>query len=94
MTFDDSSSSTIILKQDTQTPQQLTFRDLFRFATKKEVVLNFIGILFAVASGATIPINTVIFGNLIDALTFWEQQRFPGQLITKEALEGIIEIIK
>jgi len=91
MTFEDSTSSTVVLKQHAAPAQQrLTFRDLFRFATKKELALNFIGIIFAIGSGSIVPINTIIFGNLIDSLTFWQQQKFPGQLVTKEALEGTL----
>lgn len=42
---------------------------LFRFATKTELILNFIGIILACASGAAQPLMTLIFGRLSNTFT-------------------------
>ncbi|TXT05079.1 hypothetical protein VHUM_03899 [Vanrija humicola] len=42
---------------------------LFRFATPFERMLNFIGLIIAAAAGATLPVMTIIFGNLTSSFT-------------------------
>ncbi|PPQ73650.1 hypothetical protein CVT26_010608 [Gymnopilus dilepis] len=52
-------------------PKPVSFFQLFRYATKFELSLNFIGIVAAVASGAAQPLMTLLFGNLTqDFVTF------------------------
>ncbi|GAA5851199.1 hypothetical protein JCM8547_004164 [Rhodosporidiobolus lusitaniae] len=46
-----------------------SFRDLFRFHTKLELFMNFIGIIAAVAAGVAQPAMTILFGNLTTAFT-------------------------
>ncbi|KAG8940248.1 GTPase-activating protein [Tulasnella sp. 424] len=40
------------------------FRDLFRYSTKVELFLDFIGLICAAAAGAAQPLMTILFGNL------------------------------
>ncbi|KAL1405645.1 GTPase-activating protein [Vanrija albida] len=42
---------------------------LFRFATPFERMLNLLGLVIAAAAGATLPVMTIIFGNLTTAFT-------------------------
>lgn len=46
---------------------------MFRFATRTEIILNMIGLVFAAAAGATQPLMTLIFGRLTN--TFNEYGR-------------------
>ncbi|CEQ39138.1 SPOSA6832_00638 [Sporobolomyces salmonicolor] len=46
-----------------------TFTQLFRYSTSFELVLNFIGLICAVAAGAAQPVMTIAFGNLTTAFT-------------------------
>lgn len=48
--------------------ETIPFRQLFRFATQSDLILFFISVIFAAGSGATMPIFTLFFGNLLDAL--------------------------
>ncbi|KAK4053219.1 hypothetical protein OIO90_003993 [Microbotryomycetes sp. JL221] len=45
------------------------FTELFRYATKFEVMLNGLGLVAAIVSGATQPLMTVVFGALTSAFT-------------------------
>lgn len=42
---------------------------LFKYATRKELALNFIGLLCAIAAGAGQPLMTLFFGNITKAFT-------------------------
>jgi ATP-binding cassette subfamily B (MDR/TAP) protein 1 len=42
----------------------VSFTSLFRFATPREVLINFLGLAAAVAAGAAQPVMTIIFGRL------------------------------
>lgn len=54
-------------KDDTNVPKPVGFFRLFRFATKFELTINFIGLVLAAAAGATQPLMTLIFGRLTTA---------------------------
>lgn len=45
-------------------PPPVSFFKLFRFSTKFELVLNFIGLIAAAAAGAAQPMMSLLFGNL------------------------------
>ncbi|KAG2126824.1 ste6-like protein [Suillus clintonianus] len=52
-------------------PVPVSFLSLFRYSTRFEIMLNLFGIICAVAAGASQPLMTFIFGNLIqDFITF------------------------
>ncbi|KAL1409886.1 GTPase-activating protein [Vanrija albida] len=53
--------------KDDNLPKPIPFHRLFRFATKLELTLNFIGLVLAAAAGATQPLMTLIFGRLTTA---------------------------
>ncbi|XP_016973684.1 ATP-dependent translocase ABCB1 [Drosophila rhopaloa] len=46
--------------------KQVSYFQLFRYATKKDRMLYAIGLLSAVATGLTTPANSLVFGNLAD----------------------------
>ena len=45
----------------------VSYLQLFRFATRREVVLIIIGILSAIAGGCSMPVMIILFGQLADA---------------------------
>ncbi|GAA5842598.1 hypothetical protein JCM9279_003631 [Rhodotorula babjevae] len=45
------------------------FSELFRYTTKFELAMNFIGIICAIAAGVAQPAMTILFGNLTTAFT-------------------------
>ncbi|KAG2073837.1 P-loop containing nucleoside triphosphate hydrolase protein [Suillus decipiens] len=48
-----------------------SFLSLFRYSTRFEIMLNFFGVIFAVAAGASQPLMTLVFGNMTqDFVTF------------------------
>ncbi|EKM58407.1 uncharacterized protein PHACADRAFT_252704 [Phanerochaete carnosa HHB-10118-sp] len=47
--------------------QPVSFRSLFRFATPFEVFINWAGLVAATASGAAMPLMTLLFGRLIQS---------------------------
>ncbi|KDN46982.1 P-loop containing nucleoside triphosphate hydrolase protein [Tilletiaria anomala UBC 951] len=49
---------------DETQPNKASLRDLFRFATKWELLVNFVGLIAATAAGVAQPLMTVVFGNL------------------------------
>jgi hypothetical protein len=59
---------------------------LYRHATKQDVGWNYLGVIMSCVAGVTVPLTTIIFGDLIDTFALWQIQRFPGQLITAEEL--------
>jgi hypothetical protein len=50
------------------------------------VIGNYVGVIMSTISGVTIPLTTLVFGELIDTFALWQIQQFPGQLITAEEL--------
>jgi hypothetical protein len=63
-----------------------TYLDIYKFATKFELFLNFIGIIAAIVSGVVQPLMTLIFGNLTTAFTDFGTRLALGQ-DTSEARE-------
>ncbi|KAL5482696.1 hypothetical protein ACEPAI_9290 [Sanghuangporus weigelae] len=55
------------LKSDDSAPKEVGFTELFRFSTKPELVLDFVGLVCAAAAGAAQPLMSIIFGNLTEA---------------------------
>jgi len=70
----DNNSSSSSPSSSTPPASAVSFRQLFRFATKTDLVLFYLGTIFAAASGATMPIFTLFFGNLLDALNSADRQ--------------------
>ncbi|KAH8114710.1 multidrug resistance protein 1 [Phellopilus nigrolimitatus] len=48
-------------------PKEVAFSELFRYTTKFEFFLNFVGLITAIAAGAAQPLMSIIFGNLTQA---------------------------
>ncbi|GAA5897055.1 hypothetical protein JCM8208_006155 [Rhodotorula glutinis] len=46
-----------------------SFRELFRYTTKFELAMNFVGLICAIAAGVAQPAMTILFGNLTTAFT-------------------------
>lgn len=57
--------------------RKATYLDLYKFSTKYELLLDFIGIICAIASGVVQPLMTVVFGNLTTAFV-----RFGNELLS------------
>ncbi|KAL5524544.1 hypothetical protein ACEPAF_9684 [Sanghuangporus sanghuang] len=55
------------LKSDDSAPKEVSFAELFRFSTKPELVLDFVGLVCAATAGAAQPLMSIIFGNLTEA---------------------------
>lgn len=56
-----------------------TYLDIYKFATKFELFLNFIGIIAAIVSGVVQPLMTLIFGNLTTSFTEYGTRLALGQ---------------
>ncbi|KAK4047990.1 hypothetical protein OIV83_005024 [Microbotryomycetes sp. JL201] len=77
------------------------FAELFRFATKFELALNFIGLIAAIVSGATQPLMTVVFGSLTSAFTNYartlaEASQQPGpsaQIAVENARNSLFDVV-
>ena len=69
-----------------QQPERLKLLDLYRFATRGEIVLNIVGLVLCMVAGVTMPLITIVFGDLIDLFSKWTGQAFPGQLVTADQL--------
>ncbi|GBC34824.2 ABC multidrug transporter Mdr1 [Rhizophagus irregularis DAOM 181602=DAOM 197198] len=50
-----------------------TYWQLYRFASKRDWLIMIIGTIFAIISGAAIPITTVIFGEMINYFTNFQK---------------------
>ncbi|PWN43517.1 putative Leptomycin B resistance protein pmd1 [Ceraceosorus guamensis] len=55
-------------------PYKATTGDLFRFATKFELFLNFLGLIAACGAGVAQPLMTVVFGNLTTSFLDYTNQ--------------------
>ena len=49
------------------TPKSISFHELFRFATRRDLVLVAVGALASVAGGCSMPVMIILFGQLADA---------------------------
>lgn len=47
-------------------PPPVSLFQLFRFATPLEITLNLVGLVFAAAAGAALPLMSLIFGNITE----------------------------
>lgn len=60
-----SSEEAAILKRQVETPDiKVGMTTLYRYATRIDLILLFIGAVCAIASGAILPLMTVVFGSL------------------------------
>ncbi|KAG8819207.1 GTPase-activating protein [Serendipita sp. 399] len=50
--------------KEKDSPPPVSLFQLYRFSTKTQIACNLIGLVFAIASGATQPLMTLLFGNL------------------------------
>ncbi|KAG6907876.1 hypothetical protein DXG01_007040 [Tephrocybe rancida] len=60
----DEKSSDIIPEAKTPEVAPVSFTQLFRFSTKYELCINFIGLICAAAAGSASPLMSLLFGNL------------------------------
>lgn len=58
-----------ILRRQIETPnrEDVTWRTLFRFASRQDLVVIAVSSICAIAAGAAVPLNTVILGSLAGA---------------------------
>ncbi|GJJ15592.1 hypothetical protein Clacol_009870 [Clathrus columnatus] len=65
---DDSTEGEAVTFAAPTTPQlpPVSFTSLFRFATKLEIFLDFLGLIAAACAGAAQPLMSLLFGNLIN----------------------------
>ena len=49
------------------TPKSISFHELFRFATRRGLVLVAVGVLASIAGGCSMPVMIILFGQLADA---------------------------
>jgi ATP-binding cassette subfamily B (MDR/TAP) protein 1 len=62
------------------------FFSIFRYSKRNEKILMLVGVFFSVVAGAALPISTVFIGDMVDAMSLWEQR-----LISVEAFLTAIE---
>ncbi|CAB4426820.1 unnamed protein product [Rhizophagus irregularis] len=62
-----------------------TYWQLYRFASKRDWLIMIIGTIFAIISGAAIPITTVIFGEMINYFTNFQK----GQISNANFLDKV-----
>lgn len=58
-------------------------RELFRFATKFDLLLNFIGLVAAAAAGAAQPLMTIVFGSLTSEFLIYQNDVVLGTEISQ-----------
>jgi len=66
--------------------KQVSYFQLFRYATNKDRGLYAIGLLSAVATGLTTPANSLIFGNLAGASESVSSSFIPQSFVGVEAI--------
>ncbi|BGP40022.1 hypothetical protein JCM10450v2_004002 [Rhodotorula kratochvilovae] len=70
------------------------FRDLFRYTTKLELLLNGIGLLCAIAAGVAQPGMTILFGSLTTAFTNYGRMTMAGAAdATPEAIADARDVL-
>ncbi|GES94504.1 ABC multidrug transporter Mdr1 [Rhizophagus clarus] len=52
-----------------------TYWQLYRFASKRDWLIMIIGSIFAIVSGAAIPVTTVVFGEMINYFTEFQKKQ-------------------
>ncbi|TIA91996.1 hypothetical protein E3P99_00799 [Wallemia hederae] len=50
-------------------PKPATFLQLFKYATRFEIMLNILGLFFALGSGVTQPVLSIVFGRMVTDMT-------------------------
>lgn len=59
-----------VLRRQVQTPDvKVGFATLYRYSTRVDLILLFVGSVCSIASGAILPLMTVVFGNLQGAFS-------------------------
>ncbi|KZT11907.1 P-loop containing nucleoside triphosphate hydrolase protein [Laetiporus sulphureus 93-53] len=54
-------------KDETEPAKAVSFFSMFRFATRREISMNIVGLVAAAAAGAAQPLMSLLFGNLTEA---------------------------
>ncbi|XXQ31746.1 ABC transporter transmembrane region [Plasmodiophora brassicae] len=62
------------------------FLNLLRYATSGDWLMNGVGIIMSMATGAARPLISLVFGALIDTFAQWEAQKHVGDIITADEL--------
>ncbi|TIB58011.1 hypothetical protein E3P78_04062, partial [Wallemia ichthyophaga] len=55
-------------------PKPASFPEMWKYATRFELILNAIGIFFACGAGATQPLLSLIFGRMVSTMTTFQQR--------------------
>lgn len=54
-----------ILRRQLDIPAiKITYKDLYRYATKTDLAIQFVGAIMAIVAGAALPLMTIVFGSL------------------------------
>lgn len=59
----------ILLQSTILKPRKISLKDLFRYTTRFELLLNFFGLIFAIVAGSSQPALALIFGNLTSSFS-------------------------
>lgn len=60
-------------------PKPASFMEMWKYATRFELILNAIGLVFACGSGATQPLLSLIFGRMVTTMTTFSQRSIQYQ---------------
>ncbi|CAG8447136.1 15414_t:CDS:2 [Acaulospora colombiana] len=63
---------------------KISYFQLYTFATKKDWVIMIIGLVFAGAAGAAMPLMTIVFGQMIDYFTEFQKHVISPDLFTSK----------
>ena len=72
--------------------RSVSFRELFRFATRLDRILILIAVGCAIAAGTTLPLMTIIFGSLVNSFTGFlavdPATGLPAPTVTPDEFQG------
>lgn len=57
------------VEDDAKAPPEAGYLDLYRFATRTEILLNILGLVAGIAAGCAQPLLILVFGNIITQFT-------------------------
>ncbi|CAG8709376.1 6853_t:CDS:2 [Cetraspora pellucida] len=74
----------ILMDQISFTEGKESYTTLYRFATKFDWIIMFIGLVFSAAAGATSPVLTVLYGIIVDYYTEFQTHTISTNEFSKE----------
>lgn len=80
-------------KKEPTIQAKVSVLQLFKYATKFDLLLMFWGSIAAIINGATLPVMTIVFGDIIQALVIFNGSQQAKINVDNSVRDGVIKMV-